>query len=51
MILSFFLCGWEERNFLLNMTKMKFSKCLAGLMVVSNKKRLNVDEQNLYDDC
>jgi hypothetical protein len=51
MILSLFLCGWEECNFLLNMTKMNFSKCLTGLVVGFNKKRLNVDEQNLYDDC
>jgi len=30
---------------------MIFSKCLACSVVGSNKKILNVDEQNLYDDC
>jgi hypothetical protein len=50
MILSLFLCGWEEHKVLLNMTKMSFSKCLASLVVGSNKKRLNINEQNLYDN-
>jgi hypothetical protein len=51
MILSLFLCGWEKHKVLLNMSKMNFSKCLAGLVVGSNKKRLNIDEQNLYENC
>lgn len=52
IVLSLFLCGWEEHKVLLNVTKMNFSESLGGLAVGSNiKKLLNIDEQSLYVDC